>query len=129
MAALVSSFLGVFIVLKRIVFVSAALSQVSALGIAISILAGIFFGIHFGEGEQSGFISIPAVVSFLFATAALLLSDHIRRVFWLATVFGIISALVGFYLSFVYSLPTGSAMLATSAFFLLPGIGKRFFVH
>ena len=261
-AALISSFLGVFIVLKRIVFVSAALSQVSAFGIAISILIGVFFRIHFGEGEPTGFISVPALVSFLFAavaalllaiqvgerkitresivgisyvlpaglvllildkiavetheidnilfgnavfvsnkqllllalaalmilaihallhkeflfssfdpdsaramgikavafnqllyftfalaisisisaigalpvfsfmvipaTAALLLSDHIRRVFWLATLFGVFSALFGFYFSFVYSLPTGSAMLAFSAIFLLPGLIKRF---
>jgi zinc transport system permease protein len=262
LAALVSSFLGVFIVLKRIVFVSAALSQVSALGIAISILIGIFFGVHFGEGEPSGFISVPALVSFLFAaiaalllaiqvgerritresivgisyvlpaglvllildkvavetheidnilfgnavfvsdkqlvllalasffilaihallhkeflfssfdpdsaramgikaisfnqllyftfalaisisisaigalpvfsfmvipaTSALLLSDHIKRVFWLATLFGLFSALFGFYFSFIFSLPTGSAMLTVSSFFLLPGLLKRY---
>ncbi|MHB8481359.1 MAG: metal ABC transporter permease [Nitrospiria bacterium] len=264
LAALISSFLGVFIVLKRIVFVSAALSQVSALGIALSILVGSFLGVRLSDSEQAGFISIPAMVSFLFAvagalllaiqvgerkitresivgisyvlpaglvllildkvavetheidnilfgnavfvsnkqllllvlaavliliihgllhkeflfssfdpdsasamglravtfnqllyftfalaisisisaigalpvfsfmvipaTGALLLSDHIKRVFWLATFFGIFSALAGFYLSFVYSLPTGSAMLATSAVFLLPGLFRRFFI-
>ncbi|MBI3593639.1 MAG: metal ABC transporter permease [Nitrospirae bacterium] len=264
LAALVSSFLGVFIVLKRIVFVSAALSQVSALGIAISIVMGLFFGVHFTEGEQSGFLSVPALVSFLFAvvaalllaiqvgerkitresivgisyvlpaglvllildkvavetheidnilfgnavfvsdkqlfllagasllifaihallhkeflfssfdaesaramgikavafnqllyftfalaisisisaigalpvfsfmvipaTSALLVSDHIKRVFVLATIFGLLSALFGFYFSFVYSLPTGSAMLTVSSFFLLPGLLRRYFI-
>ena len=35
--------------------------------------------------------------------------------------FSVAAALAGFYLSFVFSLPTGPAMLATVAVFLLPG--------
>jgi zinc transport system permease protein len=44
-AALLCGYLGLFVVLRRIAFVSAALSQVSGLGVAISFWVGSFFGI------------------------------------------------------------------------------------
>src|SRR2546428_14159554 len=43
LVALVSAFLGVYVILKRIVFVSAAISQISSLGVACAFLvAGPF---------------------------------------------------------------------------------------
>lgn len=45
LAAAVLSYLGVFIVLKRMVFVSAALSQISGVGVATAFWVGSFVGI------------------------------------------------------------------------------------
>ena len=42
--AFVSAFLGVYVILKRIVFVSAAISQISSLGVACAFLVAVFFG-------------------------------------------------------------------------------------
>ncbi len=44
-AAVLCGYLGVFIVLRRLAFMSAALSQVSGLGVALSFFVGSFFGI------------------------------------------------------------------------------------
>lgn len=254
MAAAVNAFLGIYILVRRMVFVSAALSQVSALGVAFAFLAGALLGIQLGEGVHhamplifaglaASFLAIqtsekritresllgigyvlPAglvllildkiagetheidnilfgntvfvptglllfllltavavVVIHLFlykefvfvafdpdsaragglrtvlynqiffltiaitisvsisavgalpvfgfmvmpAAAALMLTDYLKRAFVLSMVFGVTSALVGFYVSFLYSLPTGPAMLATCGLWLIPGALKR----
>ncbi|HZR47667.1 MAG TPA: metal ABC transporter permease, partial [Candidatus Manganitrophaceae bacterium] len=67
------------------------------------------------------------VFSFLVipAASALMLTDRLKVAFLLSMLFGVFSAALGFYLSFVYSLPTGPAMLGTAGFFLVPGIFKR----
>jgi zinc transport system permease protein len=44
-AAALLGYLGVFVVLRRIAFVSAALSQISGLGVALAFFVGSFFGI------------------------------------------------------------------------------------
>lgn len=62
LAALVCSFLGVYIILKRIVFVSAALTQISSLGIALAILLT-------GLLETDAGI-LPGLASLLFACLA-----------------------------------------------------------
>lgn len=254
LAALMSAFLGVYVIIKRIVFVSAALSQVSALGVAFAFLGGSLFGLDLGEGVHhampllfSGlaaaflavqtsekkitresllgigyilpaglvllvldkiagetheidnilfgntvfvptglllFLLLTALVvlaihllfykEFVFvafdpdsaragglrtvlynqiffltvaitisvsisavgalpvfgfmvmpAAAALMLTDRLKRAFALSITFGGASALVGFYLSFLYSLPTGPAMLATCGLWLVPGILRK----
>lgn len=254
LVALISSYLGIYVIIKRIVFVSAALSQVSALGVAFAFLASSLLGLNLGEGVHhtmpilfsalagsllasqpkekkltresllgigyvlpaglvllildkiSGetheidnilfgntvfvptwqliFLFLTAVVvlaihlllfkEFIFvafdpdsaragglptvilnqiffltiaitisvsisaigalpvfgfmimpAAAALMLTDRLRLVFLLSITFGVISAVLGFYLSFLYSLPTGPAMLGTAAIFLIPGTIKR----
>jgi hypothetical protein len=45
LAAAVLSYLGVFIVLKRMVFVSAALSEISGVGVAFAFYVGALWGI------------------------------------------------------------------------------------
>ena len=55
------------------------------------------------------------------AAAALMLTERLPRVFLLAVGIGLASAVAGFYLSFLFSLPTGPAMIATSGLFLLVG--------
>lgn len=44
-AALLLGYLGVFVVLRRVAFVSAALSQISGLGVALAFWVGSFFGV------------------------------------------------------------------------------------
>jgi zinc transport system permease protein len=259
LVALLSAFLGVYVILKRMVFVSAALSQISSLGVAVAFLITSLLGHHAGE-VRSGFLSGPGLTALLFAccaagllarqmtekkitresilgigyilpaglillildalraeaheienilfgntvfvpseqllvlalttvlvmlvhlllyrefifisldpetaqasglktgllnqllfltialtisvsimsvgalpvfafmvipaSAALLLTNHLKSAFLLSVGFGVSAAVVGFYLSFLFSLPTGPTMLSTAALFLLPGVAK-----
>src|SRR4051812_679496 len=45
LAAILCGLLGVFVVLRRVAFVSAALGQISGLGIALGFLVGGLFGV------------------------------------------------------------------------------------
>src|SRR4051812_26583589 len=71
LVSIICGWLGVYVILKRIVFVSAALPQVSGLGIALSFYLGSFIGPH-GHGEF--FLFHPIVMALLcsFIAAALL---------------------------------------------------------
>jgi len=42
----------------------------------------------------------------------------------LSVLFGVISAAVGYYVSWVEQLPTGATMVVIAALFLLPGLVK-----
>jgi zinc transport system permease protein len=264
LVALLSAFLGVYVILKRMVFISAALSQISSLGVAVAFLITGLLGHHAGE-VRSGFLSGPGLTALLFAccaagllarqmsekkitresilgigyvlptglillildalraeaheienilfgntvfvpsgqlfvlalttasvrlvhlllykefifisldpetaqasglrtgllnqllfltialtisvsimsvgalpvfafmvipaSAALLLTNHLKGAFLLSVGFGVSAALVGFYLSFLFSLPTGPTMLSTAALFLLPGVAKLAIAH
>lgn len=55
------------------------------------------------------------------AGAALLLSQRLRAVAALAVAISVLAAVLGYYLSFVYSLPTGPTMAALCALAWLPG--------
>src|SRR5262249_57798660 len=76
----------------------------SAFTIAVSIMS-------IGALPVFAFMVIPA-------SASLTLTERLGRAFLLSVVFGVSAALVGFYLSFVFSLPTGPTMLTTAGFFL-----------
>jgi zinc transport system permease protein len=64
-----------------------------------------------------GFMIIPPA-------AALLLASRTRAVFALAVVIALLSAALGYYVSFVFSLPTGASMVLVAALFLLPGFAN-----
>jgi zinc transport system permease protein len=64
-AAAVCGYLGIFIVLRRMAFVSAALSQVSGLGVALSFFVGSYLGVD-PHGEH-----VPWYVSPLFLAVVL----------------------------------------------------------
>lgn len=70
--------------------------------------------------------SIGALPVFAFmilpAASALLITHRLRTAFAVSVVFGFGSALVGFYLSFLLSLPTGPTMLVIAALCLIPGL-------
>ena len=78
-------------------------------------------------------MSIGALPVFAFmvipASAALTLTERLGSAFLLSVSFGVSAALVGFYLSFVFSLPTGPAMLTTAGLFLIPGGAKTAFLR
>lgn len=76
LVAVLSSFLGVFVVLKRIVFVGAALAEVSALGAALAFfppVAGLLLPLaaRFGATTPEAYEhSVPIVMAFLFMLLA-----------------------------------------------------------
>jgi zinc transport system permease protein len=71
-AAALCGYLGVFIVLRRMAFVSAALSQVSGLGVALSFFVGSFFGMDPHSGLVPWYLS-PVFFALLLSCAASLL--------------------------------------------------------
>jgi zinc transport system permease protein len=80
-AAAMCGYLGVFIVLRRMTFVSAALSQVSGLGVALSFFIGSFFGID-PHGDAVPWSISPVFLALLLSCAAsmlLALPRQIRR--------------------------------------------------
>jgi zinc transport system permease protein len=82
----------------------------------------------FGVGISFATRTIGALPSFAFvvipAASALLL---VRRVVWafpLAVAFAVFGGVFGYYLSFTKNYPTGPAIVAGSAIFLVPGLVK-----
>ena len=77
LAASLLGYLGVFVVLKRMVFVSAALSQASGVGVAFAFWVGAVAGIDPHEHGQIPALLDPTIFSLLFAVgAAVLFSLH-----------------------------------------------------
>lgn len=77
LAAAVLGYLGVFIVLKRMVFVSAALSQASGVGVAFAFWVGAVVGIDPHSHGQIPALLDPSIFSLAFALgAAVLFSLH-----------------------------------------------------
>src|SRR5207302_1847289 len=183
LAGAVLGYIGVFVVLKRMVFVSAALSEISGVGVAFAFwlgavlgidphahatipllleptwfslvfacLAAALFSLRPGHRKLAtetivglGYIISSALVqgigvfryelllnlatavvisvatravgalpvfafSVLPAAAALMLTDHMRLTIALSVLFGVVSAAVGYYVSWVEQLPTGATM-------------------
>lgn len=77
LAAALCSFVGVYIVLRRIVFVSAALSQMSGVGVASAFFLASLLGV---EPHDAPWYLHPIWLAFLFAAAgAALFSVHLAR--------------------------------------------------
>jgi len=58
------------------------------------------------------------------AAAALMITDRIGVTIALAVIFGVVSAALGYYVSWVEQLPTGATMVVVASVFLLPGLAK-----
>ena len=74
-------YLGFFVVLRRIAFMSAALSQVSGLGVAVAFWVGSFLGVS--PHEPTPLLLSPALFAYVFAAAgagAMALPARSRRV-------------------------------------------------
>jgi zinc transport system permease protein len=77
----VLGYLGFFVLLRRIAFMSAALSQVSGLGVAVAFLVGSYAGIS--PHDEAPFWASPGIYAFLFASigaAVMTLPARSRRV-------------------------------------------------
>jgi ABC-type Mn2+/Zn2+ transport system permease subunit len=66
-------YLGFFVVLRRIAFMSAALSQVSGLGVASAFWIGSFFGVEPHSTEADAFWFSPGAYALVFACAGAVL--------------------------------------------------------
>jgi zinc transport system permease protein len=56
------------------------------------------------------------------AAAALMVTEQIRRTIVLSVAIGVVAAAVGYYVSWVKSLPTGASMVIVASLFLVPGL-------
>jgi zinc transport system permease protein len=65
-AGLVLGFLSVYVVLRRMVFVSAAVTQAAALGVALSFFAEIHLAVAIDPILGAGLLSVAAIVALLF---------------------------------------------------------------
>lgn len=68
-AAVLCGYLGIFIVLRRIAFVSAALSQISGLGVALAFYVGSFYGID-PHGVHTPWYASPEIYALVLSCAA-----------------------------------------------------------
>jgi zinc transport system permease protein len=129
-ATLVVVFAIHLLLYKRFVYISFDPETAQATGSNVRLLNQLLFvTLAFTISVSIAAIGALPVFSFLVipAASALMLTDRLNVAFLLSMVFGLFSALVGFYLSFVYSLPTGPAMLGTAGACLIPGIVRRIF--
>lgn len=129
---LAGTLVGVFaihlLLYKRFVYISFDPETAQATGSNVRLLNQLLFvTLAFTISVSIAAIGALPVFSFLVmpAASALMLTDRLKIAFSLSMIFGVLSAAIGFYLSFVYSLPTGPAMLGAAGFFLIPGIIKR----
>jgi len=53
-----------------------------------------------------------------------MITDRIGVTIALAVIFGVVSAALGYYVSWVEQLPTGATMVVVASVFLLPGLAK-----
>jgi zinc transport system permease protein len=112
---------------KELVFVSFDPEMAQTLGYrtrAWNLLLFISIGLAISVATRAigalpvfGFMIIPPA-------AALLLATRLRGVFVLAVVFALAAAALGYYVSYVLSLPTGATMVVVAALFLVPGLGN-----
>ncbi|MFL5416026.1 MAG: metal ABC transporter permease [Myxococcales bacterium] len=58
------------------------------------------------------------------AAAALMVTEQIRRTIGLSVAIGIVAAAVGYYVSWVKTLPTGASMVIVASLFLVPGLSR-----
>jgi ABC-type Mn2+/Zn2+ transport system permease subunit len=58
------------------------------------------------------------------AAAALMITDRMRVTIALSVIFGVVSAAVGYYVSWIAQLPTGATMVVVASVFLFPGLLK-----
>lgn len=125
---LVAVFTIHFLFYKRFVYVSFDPETAQASGSNVVLLNQLLFiTLAFTISVSIAAIGALPVFSFLVIPAAssLMLTDRLKVAFSLSMLFGVLSAALGFYLSFIYSLPTGPAMLGAAGFFLVPGTLRK----
>ena len=85
----------------------------------------LLLGLGIGLAISVATRAVGALPAFAFtvapASAALLLTSRLRVAFALALLFGLGSAILGYYVSFMHDLPTGPTLVAIALVPLLPG--------
>ncbi|MFZ5862410.1 MAG: metal ABC transporter permease [Nitrospirota bacterium] len=121
--------LGVHALLyKEFVFVAFDLETAKASGMRTGALNQALFA-SIGLTIAVTISSVGALPVFAFmvvpSAAALLLTRRLAQTFVLSAAIGVAAALIGFYASFQWRLPTGPAMIAVASAFLVPGVLAR----
>ncbi len=102
---------------RQFLMVSFDRETARAHGVPVAMVDGLlFFSLGLSAAQATRTIGAMPVFAFsvLPAAAALRLTERINLVFLLAVIFGVVSAFLGYWLSFVLSLPTGSCMAAVT---------------
>lgn len=108
----------------RLLFAAYDSDTARAMGLPVRRLNGaLYFSIGLAIAVATRAIGALPVFALTVIPAAggLLLFDRLRWVFAWSVAVAIASACVGFYLSFVWNLPTGAAIVGVAALGLLPG--------
>ncbi len=114
---------------KEFIFISFDPDTAKALGIKTIFLTQIlFYSLAMMISVSIITIGVLPVFSFMIipATASLMITNTLKHAFLIATLFGVISAIVGYYLSFEFALPTGPTMVATASLLFIPGLFIKF---
>ncbi len=114
---------------KEFVFISFDPETAKAFGIKTMMLTQIlFYSLAMMISVAISTIGVLPVFSFMIipAAAALMLGKTLKQTFVIATLFGVISAAIGYYLSFEFSLPTGPTIIATASLLFLPCLFPKF---
>ena len=133
-AVLAAVVLGVLIVhvlfFKELLFVTYDAEMAQTLGYR-TVLWDMLLYVTFGVGISFAVRTVGALPAFAFlvvpAAGAQLLVWRAALMFPLAMLFAMLAGAIGYYLSFTRQLPTGAAIVAASALFLLPGALRRLF--
>ncbi|MBI4510487.1 MAG: metal ABC transporter permease [Deltaproteobacteria bacterium] len=117
---------------KELLFVSYDEEMAQALGYRTRAWDMLLYA-TFGVGISFAVRTVGALPAFAFliipAASAQLLVKRIQWAFPLSVAFAMAGGALGYYVAFTRELPTGAAIVATSALFLLPGLLRRFFVR
>ncbi len=113
---------------RKFIFVSFDPETAEAMGLAVRRYnAALYFSVGLSIAVATRALGALPVFALTIIPAAggLLLFDRLRAVFAYAIATAIGSALVGYYLSFVWEKPTGAMIVASSVLALLPGAAWR----
>lgn len=113
---------------RKFVFVSFDPETARAMGMPIRRYnAALYFSVGLSIAIATRALGALPVFALTIIPAAggLLLLDRLRPIFVYAIATAVAAALLGYYLSFVWSLPTGATIVATSVIALVPGGLRR----
>jgi zinc transport system permease protein len=114
-----------FLLFKEIVAVLFDSEMAATLGLSVKTINLVFYlSVALGVSIATRTIGALPVFGFMVIppTASLMLSKSMKGSIALSIFIGVFSALLGYFISFEFSLPTGATMVAVSAIWLLPGL-------